>query len=119
MKRVLLTAVAFAFSTGIAFAGDPMAAFIGNTLKVTGPDGTTKIWYKADKTYSAVDAKGTKMSGTWELAGDQLCTVQKDPAPPAGHEKNCGAVGDRKVGDSWDSPAPNGQKLTLSLVAGS
>ena len=119
MKRVLMTVIAFAFSTGVAFAADPMAAFYGNTLKVTGPDGTMKIWYKADKTYTGVDAKGAKMSGTWDVTGDQVCAVQKDPAPAAGQEKHCGKAEARKVGDSWESTTPDGKKVSLSLVAGS
>jgi hypothetical protein len=120
MKRVLMTAIAFAFSAGVAFAADPMDVYIGNTLKAVSPDGTTtKIWYKADKTYTGANDKGAKMSGTWEVSGGQLCTIQKEPAPPAGQEKRCGDLGNRKVGDSWEDALPNGGKMTLSIVAGS
>ena len=119
MKRILLTAFAFACLSGAAFAADATSALVGNTLTVTSPDGMTKLWYKADNTYTGVRPDGVSISGTWSMAGDQLCTVQTAPAMPAGQEKNCGAFGDHKVGDSWDSAGPNGMKLTLSLTAGS
>jgi hypothetical protein len=118
MKRVLMTAIALAFSTGLAFAADPMEAYIGNTLTVTTPNGAIKIWYKADKTYSGEGPQG-KMSGTWEVAGDQLCRTQKEPAPQPGQEKRCAKMESHKVGDSWKTTTPNGQEITLSLVKGS
>ena len=119
MKRILLTAFAFAWLSGTAYAGDAASVLVGNTLTVTSPAGTTKLWYKADNTYTGTMPNGATMSGSWSVEGGQLCTMQKSPAPPAGMEKNCGAFGDHKVGDSWESKGPGGEKLSLALTAGS
>ncbi len=120
MKRMILGVVAAGLLSASALAADPMAGYFGNTL--VGSDskgGTSKWWYKADKTYSAVDPQGNKSSGTWAYADGQLCATQKNPAPAAGKEKNCGAVGsDKKVGDSWETKSTQGETYTLKIVAG-
>jgi hypothetical protein len=120
MKRFLLTVAVLAFSAGAALAADPLANYYGNTLVVTGPDGMFKIWYKADKSYTGLDAKGAKISGTWAVTGDQICVSQTSPAPAAGQQKNCGNVAaDKKVGDTWQNTWSDGKKYSQSLVAGS
>ena len=115
MKRVLMTAIALALSSGAAYAADP--AFVGNTLKVTSADGTMKVWYKADKTFTAEGFKGEKMSGTWVLTGDQFCAMQVTPAPAKHCHKMEGTS--HKVGDTWEDVGEDGKKVTLSIVAGS
>ncbi len=132
MKKTLVSALAFsmlsaavvsgaALLSGSALAADSMAATFGNTVVAKQADGSTsKVWYKADKTFSAVDAKGVKMSGTWDVAGGKVCSTQKDPAPAAGMEKQCGPEfpAGKKAGDSWDVTADSGVKYSLSIVAG-
>jgi len=120
MKRFLLTVAVLALSGGAALAADPLANYYGNTLVVNGPDGAFKIWYKADKTYTGLNASGVKISGTWAVAGDQICVTQTSPAPAAGQEKHCGGVApDKKVGDTWQNTWNDGKTYTQSLVAGS
>jgi len=115
MRKLVLGAVALMFSTGLAFAADPMAGVIGNTVVGKSAAGVTKYWYKADHTYTAVDAKGAKMSGTWEDKDGKLCLAQTSPTP----SKLCAdSMAGKKVGDTWETTASDGTKYSGSIVAG-
>ena len=106
----------FAMLFGAAVAGasdDPLANFYGNTLTVTGTEGTTKLWYQADKTFTGIDHTGQKISGTWKATATQLCTYVK------GAKGHCGRnVGVHQVGEKWEEARPDGSKVYLSLTAG-
>ena len=120
MNKLILSVVAVAFSAGAAFAADPMSSLYGNTLVVTMADGmATKLMYKPDHTFTGVDGKGQKISGTWAVDGDKVCATQVQPPPAAGAEKHCGPVmSDKKAGDKWEGTTPDGKKLTFELVKG-
>ena len=119
MKKLVLSAVALAFSTTVAFAADPMAGIIGNTL-ISKAGGTEhKYSFMADHTYTASDEKGAKMSGSWEDKDGKLCLMQATPAPAAGKEKVCtDSLAGKKAGDSWESTASDGSKYSVSVVKG-
>jgi len=115
MKRVILIAAAFACCAGTARGANPMASLFGNTLTVVGPEGTTVLWYKPDNTFTGIDEKSVRISGTWQYAADELCSFVTTPVPK---EKHCGRLGPHSVGDKWEATRPNGAKVHLSLTAG-
>jgi hypothetical protein len=107
MKAVFALA-AFALLATPALAADPMAGVYGNTVVSKGAKSTTKMWFKADHTYTGALPDGTKLSGTWEDANSQLCVMSKEPKPPAGMEKSCGpSMAGKKAGDKWQEKAPD------------
>lgn len=95
---------------------DRLANFYGNTLSVTGPEGTTRLWYKPDHTFTAIDENGVSISGRWQQSGDQLCSFILRPAP---RPKHC-AKNDvtHEVGDRWQSSRANGARVHIMLTAG-
>lgn len=120
MKRILLGAAVLALSAGAAFA-DNLAGYYGNTVVITGPDGkVTKSKVNADKTYSSVLPDGTTTKGTWAWKDDKTaCFTQTEPAPAAGQAPACFNIDPHKVGDSWETPTPDGKaKIKYSLAAG-
>lgn len=75
MKKLLLSAV---FLAGSAFAAhaDVGAGLVGNTVTLTGSDGTvTQIYYPDDSTTQVKLPDGNVVSGTWRVEGDTICTV--------------------------------------------
>ena len=119
MKRILMIAAGVMFAAGAAYAADSMAGTYGNTVAAQGGKTSSKMWYKADHTYTGALADGTKISGTWDDAGGQLCVMPKDPKPPAGMEKNCGpSMAGKKAGDSWQSKGPDGTTYSVSITQG-
>jgi hypothetical protein len=121
MKRVVLAAAAVLMSVGIAHA-DPFAGMYGNTVTITGPDGTKSTAYvNADMTWEQHMAGGAVMKGTyaWKDAGT-VCFTMTDPAPKSGDmTPNCNPVpADHKVGDTWTETTPKGQSMTYSVTAG-
>lgn len=75
MKKFIL---AFAVSTfalaGAAFAnvGDGL---VGNTVTLTGPDGSvTKIYYPDASTIVVKGADGSEAEGTWRVSDNTICT---------------------------------------------
>ena len=120
MKGILLAAVAAAAVTTAA-AADPFAVAYGNTVTQVFPDGTKMIVYvNADKTWEQhIGAKATKGTYAWKDA-THVCFTVSDPAPqdPA-KATNCMEIkGERKVGDTWTEPLPDGKSITISITAG-
>jgi hypothetical protein len=120
MKRFVLAAAAVLMSAGIAHA-DPFAGMYGNTVTITGPDGTKSTAYvNADMTWEQHAAGGAVMKGTytWKDAGT-VCFTLTDPAPKSGDATNCSPVpADHKVGDTWTETTPKGQTITYAVTAG-
>lgn len=86
-----------------------MDPFLENTLQVEATDGTiTNIYFNADGTYH----NSKNESGTWTLEGDSFCSR------PNGGEETCNTMTDRSVGDSWSETDPEGNQITLSIIAG-
>ncbi|MBC7770760.1 MAG: hypothetical protein H7124_18405 [Phycisphaerales bacterium] len=113
MKK-FATALAFGvmLSAGAAFA-DPIANAEGNTFVVTYANGVqARYHFNADNTFAAQTPNG-HISGTYELAGGQLCLT------PAGGERGCLAyAGERNVGDTWTQAGADGTQISVTLEAG-
>jgi hypothetical protein len=86
--RCLVAAViAFALLPGVAearkkkkSAPDVGSGLVGNTVELTGPQGTTKIFYRDRKTIVVRTADGAEMKGSWRVKGKQICTrMEKQP----------------------------------------
>ena len=87
MKKLVLTAAAFAMSTSFAMA-DIGAGLVGNTVTLTGPDGTvTKVHYPDASNIVLKLPDGAEVPGTWRVEGNTICTVAGDQpencTPPA------------------------------------
>ncbi len=121
MKKYALAASAVLLST-IAAQADPLAVGYGNTVTVTGPDGTkTVIYVNADQTWEQHMANGMVMKGTFvEKDANNVCFTQTDPAPASPDKAtNCNAIsGDHKVGDTWTEKTPDGKTVTWAISPG-
>ncbi|WP_425996143.1 hypothetical protein [Caulobacter sp. DWR1-3-2b1] len=118
MRTLMMTAVLALGISGAAMA-DPMASAYGNTVAITYPNGmVAKMLIDADGHYTTKSPDGSTMKGAWKIEGGATCLTQTDPVPPAGAPANCSPTVERKVGDSWTTPGPNGSTITLSIVAG-
>jgi hypothetical protein len=121
MKRFVLAAAAILMSAGVAHA-DPFAGMYGNTIAITGADGTkSTAFVNADMTWEQHLASGAVMKGTytWKDART-VCFTLTDPAPTSGDAApNCSPVpADHKAGDTWTETSPKGQTLTYTVTAG-
>lgn len=107
-------AAALAMSAGAAFA-DPMAAYYGNTVNITQPNGAVvRLHITEGGAYKLYMPDGTEAGGVWAIEGDQFCTTRMTPAPAP---KQCRPAIDRKLGDTWEEDSPNG-KVKYQLIAG-
>lgn len=78
MKKLLLSAAILVATAGGAFA-DIGAGLIGNTVTLTGPDGSvTKIFYPDASTLVMKVPTGAEVPGTWRVDGDTICTAAGD-----------------------------------------
>lgn len=110
----LMAAAAVMFSASSASA-DPMAAYYGNTVKITYPNGmSASFLLDQGGTYTLKLPDGTTGAGVWAMEGDQFCTTR---TTPAAQPKQCRPGTERKVGDSWEEDTPQG-KVKYELVAG-
>ena len=120
MKRMLLAVAAFALSAAIAHA-DPYAGYYGNTVNITGPNGSTdKAYVNADKTWERRNADGSVMKGTYEVAADgkTACFTQTEPPPAADQKPACFPTDNRKAGDTWETKDDKGNVTKWSITAG-
>ena len=125
MRKLALLSVAVAAIgfAGVAFA-DTMAETFGNTLLVTNDKGeVTKLWFKADGTYTAETAKGEKGSGKWVIKDGKYCNTPDLPATapkdtPAPKEACTEYQGDHKVGDKWTQKGTDGTMVTVEIKKG-
>lgn len=123
-KTVILGFVAMlAVGSSTAFA-DTMEQTYGNTVLSTNDKGeTTKLWFKADGTYSGETAKGEKFSGKWAVKNGKYCSTP-DAAPnapagtPAPTETCIDYQGNHKVGDKWSQNDADGKPITVEIKAG-
>ncbi len=112
MRAVLWGVVAFAFTTTVAFADDVMATRFGNTtISKDAAGNTSKLYYKADGTFTAKqgDVSG---AGTWKVDGGTVCLTFTQAIPNVPNP-TCVPVAAHKVGDTWTAGP-----YTVSLVAG-
>ena len=117
MRKLALGLVASVLAFGVAYAGDPMANRYENTVTITDASGAvTKIYYNKDGTMKTVLPDGAAGTGKWAVKDGKLC-VTLDGGPNAGVE-SCNPLVERKVGDEWDVPLPDGTVLKAKLVAG-
>jgi hypothetical protein len=118
MRIATIAAIAVVGAAGAA-AADPMAGAYKNTVAITYPNGAvTKMFIDEDGTYSAKAPDGATVKGTWKVENGSTCFTQAEPAPPAGTPANCSPTVERKAGDSWTAPGPNGSTLSISIVVG-
>ena len=120
MKRLFLFAAVAALAVSASAQADPLVGAYGNTLVRTMPDGTkVTTYFNADKTWEERNGDNT-VKGTFVLKDDtHVCMTVTDPAPSApAKAMNCIETSDHKVGDTWTRTAPDGQQITVSLIAG-
>lgn len=112
MKKFAAVLALGVFAAGAAFA-DPIPNAASNTFVVTYANGAqARYHFNADNTFGAHTPNG-HVSGTYELAGDQLCLT------PAGGERGClPYAGDKNVGDTWTQTGSDGSEITVTLEAG-
>jgi hypothetical protein len=120
MKRVFLVAAVLLASAGSALA-DPYANYYGNTVSITGSDGTKVATYvNADMTWEQhVGSMATKGTYAWKDA-TTACFTQTDPTPKSPDQatvcfQNQSA---HNVGDSWTVTGGDGKPIAITLVAG-
>lgn len=98
MNKLLLSAAILVATAGGAFA-DIGAGLIGNTITLTGPDGSvTKIFYPdADNLVMQIPT-GAEIPGTWRVEGDTICTTAGDQpencTPPIAEAPEVGSSGE-------------------------
>ena len=116
--------IALGLGTAALAAADPVASAYGNTVVVTNDKGeTSKIWFKADGTYSGVSAKGEKFTGKFAIKGGKYCGTADLPAAapagtPAPKEMCQDYQGTHKVGDKWTQNDSMGKPITIEIKAG-
>jgi hypothetical protein len=116
MKRTL-TALAALACAGQAFASDPMAGRIGNTVKVTDKDGkVTAVQYRADKTVTVRRPDGDVIQGTWAIVDGKICVTATVLLIPI---TRCNPfVPDKKPGDVWAQKDADGNDVTATIIPG-
>lgn len=122
MKRVLISAMAFFVAGGTAMAGDLYANLYGNTVTITGPDGSKVMAYvNQDMTWENRMAGGANVKGTysWKDA-TTACFTRVDPAPKSTEQATVCLPNQtaHNVGDSWTTNDSDGKPATITLTAG-
>jgi hypothetical protein len=121
MKRILLAASVLALSAGVAHA-DPYANLYGNSLSMTGADGTkSTVYINQDMSWESHLANGTVLKGTyaWKDATTACFTVVTPPPKSADMATNCyAAQAGHNVGETWTMNGPDGKPNTLTIIAG-
>jgi hypothetical protein len=115
-----LAAAALAVFWGVALAWadvDPMQGRFGNTVRIVSKDGkVTRILYNPDKSVTVMRPDGGVVTGTWAIEGGQLCVSASVMLMSV---KRCSPfVPDKKPGDTWTQPGPDGEEVTISIVPG-
>lgn len=96
---------------------DPMAGRYGNTVRITSKDGKlTRIYYNPDKSVTVMRPDGGVITGAWEIEGAELCVSASVMLMSV---KRClPFVPDKKPGDTWTQKGPDGDDVTIAIVAG-
>ena len=126
MRKIALLGFGALVAMGFATAAlaDTMSETYGNTVLATNDKGeTSKIWFKADGTYSGVSAKGDKFTGKFAIKGGKYCGTADLPAAapagtPAPKEMCQDYQGTHKVGDKWTQNDSMGKPITIEIKAG-
>ncbi len=104
-KRLAALGLGTALFSTAAIAG-AMENIIGNTLVVSGANGTMRVTMAADGTYTS----DSGISGTWTAENGELCTTRSTG------ESNCVPLPeDAAVGSSWDSEDATGAAVTVTV----
>ena len=121
MRRILLTGAVFFALTGAALADDPYQAMYGNTVTITGSDGTkVTTFVNQDMTWEQHGPNGMVVKGTyaWKDA-TTACFTQTDPAPKGNAQPLClQNQTAHNVGDTWSVSGMDGKPVTVTLSAG-
>jgi len=106
---VYLTVLGAGLAATTAWAQSLMDPAFENTVQIEASDGTvTNIYFDPDGTYTTSD----NQSGTWTLENSTLCTQTGE------NEPNCSEIEEHSVGDSWSETDPEGNPVTITIVAG-
>jgi hypothetical protein len=119
MRKIVLASLAsIALAASVALAADDvMASRYGNTTVTTDAKGQqTKVWYKADGTFTAKAGDQTT-TGTWKVDGGKICLTYTGATPPGMTSPACFPISAHKVGDKW-TVGEGDNKRTVELVAG-
>jgi len=114
--------VAFGFA-GAALA-DTMAETYGNTvLSTNDKNETTKLWFKADGSYTLESAKGEKGSGKWAIKEGKYCSTADLAAnapkeTPAPKESCVEYQANHKIGDKWTQKDADDKQITVEIKKG-
>lgn len=88
----------------------PIEATFANTVRITGQDSVTYVYFNRDGTFISRGEKGDQF-GTWKIEGGRICTRTK-----AGD--SCGTLQpDRKVGDKWVHMI-GGETFEVAIISG-
>jgi len=88
----------------------PIEATFANTVRITGQDSVTYIYFNRDGTFISRGEKGDEF-GTWKIEDGKICTHTKSG-------DSCGIVQpDRKVGDKWTHRI-GGETFEVAIIAG-
>jgi hypothetical protein len=110
-------ALALMSAEPILAASDPMAGRYGNTVRITNKEGKiTRIYYNPDKSVTVMRPDGNVITGTWAIEGAELCVSASVMLMSV---KRClPFVPDKKPGDTWTQKGPDGEDVTVTIVAG-
>jgi hypothetical protein len=126
MRKVALLTFSALMAAGFATSAlaDTMQETIGNTVVATNDKGeVTKIWFKADGTYSGETAKGEKFTGHWAIKDGKYCSIGDLPASappntPKPTEMCQDYQGNHKAGDKWTQNDSAGKPITIEIKKG-
>jgi hypothetical protein len=126
MRSIALMGLSALIALGFAGAAlaDTMSETYGNTVLATNDKGeTTKVWFKADNTYTSEDAKGVKGSGKWAIKDGKYCSTPNlaadAPAGTAAPKEACFAYEpNHKVGDKWSQKDADGKMFKAEIRKG-
>jgi hypothetical protein len=122
MRRILLATAAFFALAGAAQAADPFASMYGNTVSITGPDGSkVTSFVNQDMTWEQHMPDGMTVKGTyaWKDA-TTACFTQTDPAPKSADMATTCLPNQtaHNVGESWSVAGRDGKPVTVAITAG-
>ncbi|OQW55793.1 MAG: hypothetical protein A4S17_05660 [Proteobacteria bacterium HN_bin10] len=114
MKKTIAALVLGVSMFASPAVADTMENAYGNTIVITYPSGASaRYHFNADQTFTLIAPDGAQVTGSYEIAGDQICLT------PAGGERACTQyVAGKSVGDSWTQVATDGSQITVTLQAG-
>ncbi|MFO1186143.1 MAG: hypothetical protein U1E87_00990 [Alphaproteobacteria bacterium] len=88
----------------------PIEATFANTVRITGQDSVTYVYFNRDGTFISRGEKDDGF-GTWKIEDSKICTHTKSG-------DSCGVVQpDRKVGDKWTHMI-GGETFEVAIIAG-